>query len=251
MSIDHQNPHVQHAICQRQMLYWMGIDMWMAKKSVNQDKQIIHFQPQPLAQPSKRLNHDLNTVPLASSSDMPEHVNQHNHHQHGLLDKNSVDNVLVQVQPHTTTNHIGIIASKRNTTKVSFALEGFGFNHQCIFIDKKQLTHEEQKLWQNIVSALNGKLHYCNFPVFENLAQAEYAQSSLQGFLFQLSQQFDHFMQIDPPTLCLSPLPEGVHVTQAVDVPLLTDMLRQSNLKQKFWQQLNALKTQQPHHKDT
>lgn len=250
------SPHVKHVICQRQMLHLMGIDVWVTRqksdqKSIQQFNQTIYFEPIQLAKPNKQSvidnqpvdNRPINRQSVNAVDNSSYHANDNQLAEdttigHASYDiSNDASQTAVLASPTTDTIADTTIAdtTANSTTAVSFELEGFSFNHHSILVDKKQLTAEQIQLWQNIVSVLNGEFYQLSFPICMGMTDAEYAQQSLDGFLCRLGQQTQH------PVLCLSPLPNGVQLKQAVDAPLLADMLVTPKLKQTFWQQLQSV----------
>lgn len=280
------HPKVRHAICQRQMLHWMGVDVWVTKShsirqhspaTTCQSSQIIRFEATQLAQPNTQSavdNQAANAKNAVAEYAQPEQSksDKHRHHQpvdDGLVNidmgintdghvgdaisdnqlieriertpvNNTPDNMASDVLPASIpTSFVTADAISRTDTTsdiatVSLELEGFCYNQHSILVDKKRLTVDEQKLWQNIVSALSGKPYQFAFPICEGMSDAEHAQQSLDGFLLRLGQQ------VYRPVLCLSTLPVGIHMTQAVKTPSLADMLTTPKLKYTFWQLLQA-----------
>ena len=245
------SPHVKHVICQRQMLHLMGIDVWVTRqksdqKSIQQFNQTIYFEPIQLAKPNKQSvidNQPINRQSVNAVDNSSYHTNDNQlaedttigHASYDISNDASQTAVLASPTTDTMTDTTAADTTANRTTAVSFELEGFSFNHHSILVDKKQLTAEQIQLWQNIVSVLNGESYQFSFPICVGMTDAEYAQQSLDGFLCRLGQQTQH------PVLCLSPLPNGVQLKQAVDAPLLADMLVTPKLKQTFWQQLQSV----------
>lgn len=245
------SPHVKHVICQRQMLHLMGIDVWVTRqksdqKSIQQFNQTIYFEPIQLAKPNKQSvidNQPINRQSVNAVDNSSYHTNDNQlaedttigHASYDISNDASQTAVLASPTTDTMTDTTAADTTANSTTAVSFELEGFSFNHHSILVDKKQLTAEQIQLWQNIVSVLNGESYQFSFPICVGMTDAEYAQQSLDGFLCRLGQQTQH------PVLCLSPLPNGVQLKQAVDAPLLADMLVTPKLKQTFWQQLQSV----------
>lgn len=255
------SPHVKHVICQRQMLHLMGIDVWVTRqksdqKSIQQFNQTIYFKPIQLAKPNKQSvidnqpvdnrpadNQPINRQSVNAVDNSSYHANDNQlaedttigHASYDISNDASQTAVLASPTTDTMTDITVADTTANSTTAVSFELEGFSFNHHSILVDKKQLTAEQIQLWQNIVSVLNGEFYQLSFPICVGMTDAEYAQQSLDGFLCRLGQQTQH------PVLCLSPLPNGVQLKQAVDAPLLADMLVTPKLKQTFWQQLQSV----------
>lgn len=250
------SPHVKHVICQRQMLHLMGIDVWVTRqksdqKSIQQFNQTIYFEPIQLAKPNKQsvidnqpvYNQPINRQSVNAVDNSSYHANDNQlaegttigHASYDISNDASQTAVLASPTTDTMTDTTAADTTANSTTAVSFELEGFSFNHHSVLVDKKQLTAEQIQLWQNIVSVLNGKSYQLSFPICVGMTDAEYAQQSLDGFLCRLGQQTQH------PVLCLSPLPNGVKLKQAVDAPLLADMLVTPKLKQTFWQQLQSV----------
>ena len=250
------SPHVKHVICQRQMLHLMGIDVWVTRqksdqKSIQQFNQTIYFEPIQLAKPNKQsvidnqpvYNQPINRQSVNAVDNSSYHANDNQlaegttigHASYDISNDASQTAVLASPTTDTMTDTTAADTTANSTTAVSFELEGFSFNHHRVLVDKKQLTAEQIQLWQNIVSVLNGESYQLSFPICVGMTDAEYAQQSLDGFLCRLGQQTQH------PVLCLSPLPNGVKLKQAVDAPLLADMLVTPKLKQTFWQQLQSV----------
>lgn len=250
------SPHVKHVICQRQMLHLMGIDVWVTRqksdqKFIQQFNQTIYFEPIQLAKPNKQSvidnqpadNQPINRQSVNAVDNSSYHANDNQlaedtiigHASYDISNDASQTVVLASPITDTMTDTTTADTTANSTTAVSFELEGFSFNHHSILVDKKQLTAEQIQLWQNIVSVLNGEFYQLSFPICVGMTDAEYAQQSLDGFLCRLGQQTQH------PVLCLSPLPNGVQLKQAVDAPLLADMLVTPKLKQTFWQQLQSV----------
>lgn len=245
------SPHVKHVICQRQMLHLMGIDVWVTRqksdqKSIQQFNQTIYFEPIQLAKPNKQSvidNQPINRQSVNAVDNSSYHANDNQlaegttigHASYDISNDASQTAVLASPTTDTMTDTTAADTTANRTTAVSFELEGFSFNHHSVLVDKKQLTAEQIQLWQNIVSVLNGESYQLSFPICVGMTDAEYAQQSLDGFLCRLGQQTQH------PVLCLSPLPNGVNLKQAVDAPLLADMLVTPKLKQTFWQQLQSV----------
>lgn len=250
------SPHVKHVICQRQMLHLMGIDVWVTRqksdqKSIQQFNQTIYFEPIQLAKPNKQSvidnqpadNRPINRQSVNAVDNSSYHANDNQlaedtiigHASYDISNDASQTVVLASPTTDTMTDTTTADTTANSTTAVSFELEGFSFNHHSILVDKKQLTAEQIQLWQNIISVLNGEFYQLSFPICVGMTDAEYAQQSLDGFLCRLGQQTQH------PVLCLSPLPNGVQLKQAVDAPLLADMLVTPKLKQTFWQQLQSV----------
>lgn len=243
------SPHVKHVICQRQMLHLMGIDVWVTRqksdqKFIQQFNQTIYFEPIQLAKPNKQPvidnqpvdNQPINRQSVNAVDNSSYHANDNQLAEDTTIGHASYD-ISNDASPTTDTMTDTTVAdtTANSTTAVSFELEGFSFNHHSILVDKKQLTAEQIQLWQNIISVLNGEFYQLSFPICVGMTDAEYAQQSLDGFLCRLGQQTQH------PVLCLSPLPNGVQLKQAVDAPLLADMLVTPKLKQTFWQQLQSV----------
>lgn len=243
---------------QRQILAMMGIQQWIQPQSptlVMADIPALSMTAsltveQPVATvPMHDYHHAHLQNPVViddSNIDMP-----HTHHL-------SEDNV-IEVSSEVTVNTDDAVAkiyhidrvSKVATSDVSpinsdelsasivqatvapFDLQGGCFGSWVLIVDIQSLTHDSQKLWQNMVHALSLSCENTSFPHCAGMDTVELANASLSGFLFKVGRREDS------KVAALTALPKGISHPYLISVPTLDDMLNNSRLKREFWAQIS------------
>lgn len=115
-----------------------------------------------------------------------------------------------------------------------FDLQGGCFGNWVLIVDIKSLTHDAQKLWQNITQALSLSCENTSFPHCSGMDTVELANASLSGYLFKVGRREDI------KVAALTPLPQGVTHPYLFSVPTLTEMIADCHLKREFWSQING-----------
>ena len=123
-------------------------------------------------------------------------------------------------------------ATDNQPTIAPFDLQGGRYGNWVLLVDIQALTHASQKLWQNMTQALDITCETSAFPICAGMDTAELANASLAGYLFKVGRSEN--IQV----AALTALPEGLTHPNIVSVPTLDEMLSDSHLKSKLWQQL-------------
>ena len=114
-----------------------------------------------------------------------------------------------------------------------FNLQGGHYGDWVILVDIQALTGDSQKLWQNITNALSIACETTSFPICEGMDTAELANASLAGYVFRMGRSEE--IQV----AALTVLPDGIEHPMLVGVPTLDEMLEDSSLKRKLWNQIS------------
>ena len=114
-----------------------------------------------------------------------------------------------------------------------FNLQGGRYGDWVIMVDIQALTGDSQKLWQNITSALSIACETTSFPICEGMDTAELANASLAGYVFRMGRSEE--IQV----AALTVLPDSIEHPMLVGVPTLDEMLEDSSLKRKLWNQIS------------
>jgi len=112
-------------------------------------------------------------------------------------------------------------------------LQGGRYGDWVILVDIQALTSDSQKLWQNITSALSISCETTSFPICEGMDTAELANASLAGYVFRMGRSEEI------KVAALTVLPDGIEHPTLTVVPILDDMLEDSSLKRKLWNQIS------------
>lgn len=114
-----------------------------------------------------------------------------------------------------------------------FDLQGGLYGRWVLMVDIQALDSDSQKLWQNIVQALSLDCETTSFPICAGMDTAELANASLAGYLFRIGRSEE--IQV----AALTEIPKGLTHPNLADTPTLSEMLADSTLKRKLWQQIS------------
>jgi len=116
---------------------------------------------------------------------------------------------------------------------VPFDLQGGRYGDWVILVDIKALNSDSQKLWKNITEALSITCETTSFPICDGMDTAELANASLAGYIFRIGRSEE--VQV----AALTALPDGLQHPNLITVPILEDMLANSDAKRQLWEQIS------------
>jgi len=114
-----------------------------------------------------------------------------------------------------------------------FDLQGGRYGDWVILVDIKALNSDSQKLWQNITQALSITCETTSFPICDGMDTAELANASLAGYIFRIGRSEE--IQV----AALTVLPDGLQHPNLTTVPILEEMLADSDAKRQLWEQIS------------
>ncbi|MBI0426388.1 hypothetical protein [Psychrobacter sp. NG27] len=145
-----------------------------------------------------------------------------------------IDEAVQSATAPVLKHHVDQNTHNESQKKVApFTLQGGRYGDWVILVDIQALTSDSQKLWQNITSALSISCETTSFPICEGMDTAELANASLAGYVFRMGRSEEI------KVAALTVLPDGIEHPTLTVVPTLDDMLEDSSLKRKLWNQIS------------
>ena len=145
-----------------------------------------------------------------------------------------IDEAVQSATAPVPQRHVDQNTHNESQKKVApFTLQGGRYGDWVILVDIQALTSDSQKLWQNITSALSISCETTSFPICEGMDTAELANASLAGYVFRMGRSEEI------KVAALTVLPDGIEHPTLTVVPTLDDMLEDSSLKRKLWNQIS------------
>jgi len=137
-------------------------------------------------------------------------------------------------QPQFAQSNFPQSTSDDSLKKVApFDLQGGRYGDWVILVDIKALNSDSQKLWQNITKALSITCETTSFPICDGMDTAELANASLAGYIFRIGRSEE--IQV----AALTALPDGLQHPNLTTVPILEEMLADSDAKRQLWEQIS------------
>ncbi len=218
---------------QRSLMAVMGIDIWMPKTVIDTrvySNSLYRDQAAPEIYADQIVQKINDTHALQQSQDQASEpikdiqaLKQEKNHQPTA--KNiPVDTTHQNAQAHTS-------AENRLTLKVeAFELQALCLEHCVILVDVTSISAEQNQLWRNIQSAIQGHYFQLKWPfALMNLQDGRGAKSYIQGFLDAIC--------VEKTRISLGQLPHLQEPT-IIELPSLYAMLEQPALKAKLWQMM-------------
>ena len=222
---------------QRSIMAVMGVDIWMPKTDVN-TRAYSNSLYRDQAAPETNLFQNFKNLNDLQDQNNLHHNNLQNQALHQVDDIQTLKQEKI-IQPLAKNLHIEKTATVAESslsisteTRPISNVDAFELNALCldncvIVVDVTIMSAEQNQLWRNIQSAIQGQYFQLKWPfALINLQDGRGAKSYIQGFLDAIS--------AEKTKICLGELPHTPDHS-ILELPNLQEMLEQPILKARLW----------------